>query len=353
MTRAPKSSPGRDTDVTGSDVLGIDIGGANIKYADASGKSHSVDFPMWLRSDDLSRQLESDIAHFPGVSQIAVTMTGELADCFLDRAAGVTHIVQSVCRAAERLDLVPAMFYCIGSGFLSPAQTLDRSDSVAAANWHALGRFAAKEFAGDWPDGGMLIDIGSTTVDLIPIRNAAVATDSRTDFDRLAERSLVYLGGTLTPVNALMQSLRFDGSDVPVMREVFATMDDVRILLGFETPDGSDCRSADQQPRDAFHAANRMARMIGLDHRSVDIAAAAELARQVHARATKDLQIAIRSLQQKYELPADCPVVLSGHCSDLFPDAIRPRQIISLKDRWGAETSRAAPAFAVAKLFHA
>ena len=52
------------------------------------------------------------------------------------------------------------------------------ADRIAAGNWHALANFVGKSFCSD----GLLIDIGSTTTDIIPILQGAVATTARTDY---------------------------------------------------------------------------------------------------------------------------------------------------------------------------
>lgn len=332
-------------------TLGIDIGGANLKYADTLGRSLSNEFPLWLRHEDLANQLANDIASISNVGQVVATMTGELADCFTNRQQGVFHIVEQLCRACTKLALPAPLFYSMQQGFVSAADARNDIDAIAAGNWHALASYVAREMDSCQQPAALLVDIGSTTTDLIPIRNGKVATDSRTDFDRLAEGSLVYLGGGRTAICGLVQTLNWRGQDIPVMREVFATMDDVRLLMNFQKPDASDCRSADGKPRDHFHAANRIARMIGLDHRSVDIDSATKLATQVHHRASTLITQAIASLVSQYDLPRPLPIMLSGHGHDLLNQQVGNCQVLSLADHWGTEISRAAPAYAVAKLY--
>ncbi|MBT4157234.1 MAG: tetrahydromethanopterin-linked C1 transfer pathway, partial [Planctomycetaceae bacterium] len=78
--------------------LAFDIGGANIKAADGQGWSHSEPFAMWQewkRLPDAIRHVQS----LRPATHHAVTMTGEIADCFSGRSDGVRHIVQSCCLA--------------------------------------------------------------------------------------------------------------------------------------------------------------------------------------------------------------------------------------------------------------
>ncbi|MEL6106938.1 MAG: hydantoinase/oxoprolinase family protein [Planctomycetota bacterium] len=323
-------------------VIGLDIGGANLKYADSQGRTHCTEFPLWQRPEELRRQLLADLKKLVNgeIIGVAAAMTGELADCFLDRRRGVAHIVERLDAAVATLNLPPPVYYGADGCFRDSPSAIAETDLTAAANWHALGTFVAREYASD----GWLIDIGSTTTDIIPLRNGQVATKSQTDFDRLAAQELVYLGGARTPVCSIIDSLQVESRPVPVMREVFATMDDVRILLGFTDEAPNDHQSADGTPRDRSHAANRVARMVGLDHRRVDIDQATDLAKQIHAAARSIVKDATA------KIPRGASVVVSGHARDLLENLGAAERMIDLTQRLGAEVSRVAPAFAVAKL---
>jgi len=76
---------------------------------------------------------------------------------------------------------------------------------VAAANWLALATFAGR-FA---PTGAaLLLDIGSTTSDIVPLLDGRPMPRGRTDPERLKSRELVYTGVRRTPVCALLQKRR-------------------------------------------------------------------------------------------------------------------------------------------------
>ncbi|MCC9599988.1 tetrahydromethanopterin-linked C1 transfer pathway [Stieleria sp. JC731] len=340
---------------TYSPVVGIDIGGANLKYAHSSGVTLAVDFPLWRKSDCLATQLINDLAILPPHQMVVVTMTGELADCFLDREVGVKHIVGQTQLAAQRSG-VGLQIYGVGGGWYTDQTFSDQTDRIAAANWHALASHASSYL----PSGrtGLLIDIGSTTTDLIPIINGQVATGARTDFDRLCEGSLVYVGGQRTPVSSIVNELTFRNRQVPIMREVFSTMDDVRLLLGL-TKESRSCETADGKPRDLFHAANRIARMIGLGHREVSLNDAANLAAQVFNAATELIDQGIRKLFAQYDMHGvqersddghAINVIVSGHADDLVPKSLLESASL-LSDHLGPEQSRCATAIALTRLW--
>ena len=331
--------------------VGIDVGGANLKYADSCGNTWRRRFPLWRCPDSLGDAIREDLARFGPAGGLAVTMTGELADCFADRALGVGHIVGEITRAVagggDRFQTIA--YYGVDGRFRDGPGATDHPDLVAASNWHALAAEVAQSVTAD----GWLIDIGSTTTDIVPLAGGRVATDAKTDHQRLAEGSLVYVGCRRTPVCALVQTLAFRGRQVRVMNELFATIDDVGLVSGWtpEAPDDHD--TADGQARTRAHALNRLARMVGLDRRHVDDREAGDLAAQVMRAARRRVHDGLMEMATKYAAAASTergrsPWVLSGHGQLLapIPDG---QPTIDLRDLWGHRLARAAPSFAVAR----
>jgi probable H4MPT-linked C1 transfer pathway protein len=326
-------------------IVGIDIGGANLKFAAldsirGNATSRSLYFPMWTDADALSQTLQAELLQLGRASALAVTMTGEMADCFLDREEGVRYIANAIQQTASRLGIDPLVFYSADGQFHDFQEVMQLGLPIASANWHATASWAATEFQ---LQEGILIDIGSTTTDLIPIKNASVATGAKTDHDRLIEGSLIYVGCGRTPVCSLVASLRFGGRTCLVMNEVFATIDDAMLVLGKTPPDENDLRTADGQPRTRAMAANRIARMVGLDRKSVSIDGACELAQQIVDAAKWRIQQSFASIDN------GGTILMGGHGDALF-DVPDNRQIHRFTHLFDAETSRCLPAYCVARL---
>lgn len=327
-------------------VLGFDIGGANIKAATDDGQSASICFPMWQRPNDLAESLVAIAGKFGPCDCWAVTMTGEMADAFFDRQVGVKHIAQQTIRAAAKVGCSDVRFYRVDGRFVTIDEVLAQPDRVASANWHALSMWVAQEI--DSP--ALLIDVGSTTTDMIPISPGLVSTTSQTDFDRLVAGELVYIGGGRTPVCSLVSHLPFRGNEVPVMREVFATTDDCALVLGWSDASPDDHLTSDGGPRTVAAAINRLARMIGLDHRGVMLDDARAIASAVVDSASAIITAAIASqpLSHRHRW------ILSGHTAEYFLSASLARsssiRVERLADRLGPELSRVGPALACAKL---
>ncbi len=126
-------------------VLGLDIGGANLKAATADKRAVSVPFPLWKQPDRLPAALAELVAKFPGADELAVTMTGELCDCFETKREGVSAIVAAVRFASGGR---PIRVWSTDGVFLNSEEAKQNHMKVAAANWHALATFAGRYVPG-------------------------------------------------------------------------------------------------------------------------------------------------------------------------------------------------------------
>ncbi len=200
-------------------ILGWDIGGANIKVATSDGTAKSFEFPLWKQPGELSAKLTQIAIQFPPCEQWAITMTGELADCYFDKAEGVRHIVAAVesarawvaspscaevcggaspeAESAGTSRSLETSYFTVAGELISATEALADPLRVAAANWRATAEWCAAEgFIRD----GLLVDIGSTTTDLIPIKAGRPEPRGLTDTQRLQSYELLYMGVARTPI---------------------------------------------------------------------------------------------------------------------------------------------------------
>src|SRR4051812_46993371 len=84
-----------------SRIVGLDIGGANLKAARVDGTARHQMFALWKTPELLEKQLREMVDSLPACESLAVTMTGELCDCFATKREGVVHIVRSTLNAAD------------------------------------------------------------------------------------------------------------------------------------------------------------------------------------------------------------------------------------------------------------
>lgn len=332
--------------------LGIDIGGANIKLAHADGWSYSQPFPMWRQSENLASTLAPLICQCPDFDLVAVTMTGELADCFATRADGVALILEQVTR------IIPSplvQVYSVDGKWRSPSQAAREPWMAAASNWHALAAWACRFLDSEH---GIVVDVGSTTIDLIPIRKSGVATPSMTDSQRLRRGELLYTGIERSNIAGIVRSVPLFGKRCPVMNEQFATTRDAYLWLGKLLEEPDDRNTADGKPATVDGARYRLARVVGEDGTTLTDSDITAIAQAIFDKQVSMLRLGIGRLvarQTRLEgVSKPTRLILSGHGGFLIETAIQAggdfSTPISLLESVGADLSRCAPAFAVATL---
>jgi (4-(4-[2-(gamma-L-glutamylamino)ethyl]phenoxymethyl)furan-2-yl)methanamine synthase len=288
-------------------VIGWDLGGANLKLARIEDLRAvavaQIPCPLLQDASKFDAALAEALPLCPAGAVHAVTMTGELSDVFRDRADGVAYLVQMMRAAADG----EAVFYGGRAGFLRDTGAIERVNDVASANWHA----SASLIGRSRPEA-LLIDVGSTTTDLIPVKGGAVAAKGYSDGERLTEGELVYTGVVRTPVMAVARSAPFKGRLQGIAAERFATMADVWRLLG-ALPAGADpYPTPDLKGKSTQESAVRLARMLGRDAGASDLLAYVDVARHVAERQRGEIEAAADALIARDRLVPEAPVIGAG-----------------------------------------
>ncbi len=293
------------------DLIGWDLGGAHLKAAAFLGKRLvsvvQKPCPLWLgltRFHEAARDILEDFAPSPHCRH-AVTMTGELADLFGNREEGVFGLLQAL---GEHVSKDHIEVFAGTKGFL-PANRVNAEDvpTIASANWLATGLYAAARVK-----GGVLVDIGSTTTDLLLLRDGEVLTRGYTDGERLAFEELVYCGVVRTPLMALAERAPFAGEWIGLMAEHFATTADVYRLTG-DLPEHADqSPAADGGDKTPLASARRIARLLGRDVESADGQDWLQLAGFFRERQLSRLMDACRRQLSRGLLDCRAPVIGAG-----------------------------------------
>jgi len=327
--------------------LAIDIGGANLKASDGCRYALSIPFELWKEPENLKGQLRQLIAEAPASERLAVTMTGELADCFPSKAEGVRLILKAVVQAAGDRE---TLIYLTDGQSVSPRMAMAKPELAAASNWHALARFAGR-YASD--GAALLMDVGSTTCDIIPLLDGRPTALGRNDTERLLAGELVYTGVERTPLCAVANEIPYRGQWCPIAREFFATMRDVYVVLGELPERPGDMDTADGRPATKNASRARLGRMICADPEQLDQADALVMSQSFADAQASDIRAAVRKVVDRMpSLPQT--VVLSGHgefvARRVLSKSGLQTQVISLTEHLGPDMSRAATAYALAAL---
>ncbi|WP_048430540.1 hydantoinase/oxoprolinase family protein [Methylobacterium indicum] len=336
-------------------IIGWDFGGVHVKAALVEGGRVQavvqVPCPLWNGLP----ALDDSVAALPGWAREpahhAVTMTGELTDCFSDRADGVTQIAGW---AAAHLPGTVAV-YAGRAGFVAPEEAGAKAPDVASANWHATAALV-----GRLRPAALLVDLGSTTGDLIPIRDGQPWAVGYSDAERLETGELVYTGVVRTPLLALSPAVPFRGRRTALMAECFATTGDAYRLLR-DLPEAEDQQdTADLKGKSIPETEIRLARMIGRDRHEGSAADWVRLAGVFAEAQLRLLHDAAATILSRGELPEEAPVVICGAgrfvAARLAARLGRPAEELSdllaprLAPEAGAFASTCGPAVAVALL---
>jgi uncharacterized hydantoinase/oxoprolinase family protein len=307
-------------------VLGWDVGGVNTKVARVDLEPGGPSAPL-ARSAPL--EMERDSAFLvPTVRGLAdeldarpalhaVTMTAELSQAFRTKREGVGFVLEAAFPGE------PVQVYTVQGRYLEPAEARERPLDVAAANWAATARYLGRLL----PDC-LLVDIGTTSTDIIPIVAGEPVARGCTDPERLLSGELVYTGALRTPVEAVARTVPLWGGHCPLAAP----------------PDG--------RPATRAFAGERLARAVCADAEMLDEDAVGTIARALSEAQLESVMAGMRRVLGRH--PGLHTAVVTGLGDFIAAEAARRMglELIPLAERLG-DAARTAPAAAVAWLLAA
>jgi (4-(4-[2-(gamma-L-glutamylamino)ethyl]phenoxymethyl)furan-2-yl)methanamine synthase len=331
-------------------VIGWDIGGVNTKAARVDG-----DAPLAARNDpfEIQRAPATLAARLEGIATglgaeksdaHAVTMTAELSQFFRTKRDGVAYVLDAVARA---FPAARTLVYTVDGRFLDLSAARDAPLLVAASNWTATASLIATLV----PDA-ILVDVGTTTTDIIPITGSRVAAIGRTDPGRLLSGELLYLGAVRTPVEAIVHRVPLHDGLAGVSAESFALAGDIHVWRGDLTPDGYTAPTPDTRPASREFAGERIARVVCADRELLDESDIDRIAAFIADTMIARIAASITRVRERH--PHLDTAVIAGHGAFLARAAARRAGLhIAPGDLLATGAARAAgaeTAFAVARL---
>ena len=331
-------------------VLGWDIGGVNTKVVRLQGGPDGLIvrgtcLPYEVKRDPtaLVLTLTEAARHVDGHhgDLHAVTMTAELSQAFATKREGVGFILDALEAALPGGKL---HIYNVDGRFITLHEARELPLAVAAANWAATANLIARSVP-----TCVLVDIGTTTTDLIPIIDGQITVQGRTDPERLVSGELVYTGALRTPVEAVACQVPLWGGQAGVAADGFAIIGDAHLWLGRLQPEDYTCPTPDGRPPTRRSAGDRLARVVCGDREMLDESAIDGIATALASAQVSALEKALRRLRERW--PGITTAVVAGLGDFIAADAASSAglSIISLADRLG-QAARIAPAAAVAWL---
>jgi probable H4MPT-linked C1 transfer pathway protein len=313
-------------------IIGIDIGGANTKIASADGQIIELHYlPLWKNSK-LPEVLQSTSWRLKP-EKTGVVITGELADCFPDKDAGLSYIIDAVNNAFSN-----AWFFESGGSF-----TRKKKRSIAAANWMASALVMGKDF-GDC----IFVDTGSTTTDIIPIKYGKPLA-AYTDFERLRKNELVYSGVLRTNIAAMLDTVQIGGSGSRIASEFFSITADAYLVLGMISQEDYMCDTPDGAGKTLLDAKRRLARVVCADLTEITEFEIVSIAKQLMEKQIKDIAEAVGMVARFHDLST----IVSCGLGEFLVKKVAEElgfNVISISEKYGIDISKVFPAYAVAQL---
>ena len=332
-----------------TNVIGWDIGGVNTKAALIPLKGEEPP-----RCVCLPHAVQREPGALPGVvnaalqavrgsreAQHAITMTAELSQAFRTKREGVSYILDALEAVLPPEQL---FIYTVHNQFLRPAEARRTHLAVAASNWAATAHWIAPIVP-----TCVLIDIGTTSTDLIPIIDGRVAAEGLTDPERLLSGELVYSGALRTPAEAVSAQVPLWGGTSTVSADGFALIGDAHIWLGNLSESEYTCPAPDGRAANRRFAGERLARMVCADRDMLDDPAIDGIANALAGAQVQTVAAALQRIRQRW--PAIELAVVTGLGDFIGTNAAHTvgLEVLPLQDRLGP-TARVAPAFAGAEL---
>lgn len=333
-------------------AIGWDIGGANVKAALLTHDRGKIvgfqtatrSFEVWREKERLPSLLRNLHEALRPADAMAVTMTAEISDAFRNKREGVRFVLDCVKEAFPGVPL-----YAIDLDGKLIALDREPQDllAFAATNWIAEGLMVA-----EWCPSCLLLDIGSTTTDIVPVLQGGIVTRGKTDTDRLISGELVYTGVLRTPVSAVVSQVPVKGLMCRVSPELFAVMADVYLILGDLTPDDYTCETPDHRGKTRMLSCERLARTVCADATILTEEELVHIARYIHEKQTQQIVDAMMQVLSRIEGGATLPLITTGSGEFLAERCARRLNLRtrSVRELFGTDSALLTPCLAAAYL---
>ena len=246
--------------------IGWDIGGAHTKYTISKSNSLKYDskiitLKIWKSLDPLEKLLNNIHNKYSNKFNIinAISMSAEMCDIFKNRKDGTEKILSLFDKK-----LFKNYIYTLEDGIKLIDNNIDYK-YVASMNWHVTARYLRSI-----RKNMIAIDLGSTTTDIILIKNNRCINKRIDDYSGLSNSELLYTGALRTPIFSIIKLINLRGKIYHLIPEYYATMSDVYRLMGIITPKDDYSKTADGRAKSKTASFARISRLLGFDYKAKD-----------------------------------------------------------------------------------
>jgi len=337
------------------EVLGWDIGGANLKVTYMEAKNHKLSkvktfieyFPIWKKGKEkLKEALEALKLKTKCLNPdlVSLTMTIELSDVYFSKREGVIHVLETMEKIFPKKEI---KVLDVDGNLLSIDKAKENPLKVAAANWFATGWLVSK-----LSKDCIVIDTGSTTTSIIPVLNGKVVAKGKNDLEKLILGELVYTGALRTNVATIVSHIPLKGFLIPVSSEFFAQSGDVHLILGNIKPEEYSVDTPDGRGISILEASARIARVLCADLEMLSFNEIKSIANYIHEAQINQILNGLKTLLKNFNFDFKAkPAYVTGLGKFLAFKALKKAGfncIKDLSDFIGPLGAKATPSFALA-----
>jgi hypothetical protein len=281
-------------------ILGLDIGGANIKVGLVEISNGRIMesrtmvryLPLWR---DGKKKLSSELQEISTflsqtdkIDQLGLTMTAELSDVFKSKKEGVEYVLKNVENIWSNTK--PLIVDNTGR-LIAMKECYSNYLTVSSANWAATAKVLTNIFK-----ECILIDVGSTTTDIVPIVDHKVSVSGRTDLERLATGELIYTGILRSTIPSIVHSIPVKGNETKIASEIFALSADVHLILGNISQGEYSTETADGRGKSYKECLSRLARMVCADSDFLGETELKKIANSIYSEQVKQIEYGLKQV---------------------------------------------------------
>ncbi len=285
-------------------ILGLDVGGANTKAALIIFKNKGIYksfsyieyFPFWEKTLSqipemfnriVLNLIEENALNLEKIDFVAVTITAELSDAFQTKREGILTILEALEKIFHKDKL---KFITNQNKFVDYITAKSDYYLIAAANWASTA-----SFLGRFTSQCILIDAGSTTIDIIPIFKSIPVPKGKDDISRLINNELIYTGGLRATIPSITHHVPYKGKNIRVSFEKFALISDVHRILNNISEKDYINDTADNRSKSLENCYARLARVICMDIETISREELDLIANYIYQ---KQLDIIVREIRE-------------------------------------------------------
>jgi len=240
--------------------MGWDIGGANTKYCALN--DNTIDckiksFELWRTTKEIQKFVSETHKKFSNKYNIinAISMSGETCDIFPTRDLGVKKILSFFNN--QRSD---NYVFSKNEKFIKINKNIS-SGLIASMNW-----LAAATYLKSYNKNIIGIDLGSTTTDILLIKDNQIINKRKNDFTGLTSSELMYTGCLRTPISAIVNKIKIRNKVYNIIPENFASIADIYNVLSVILSKNNYTNSSDNRPKTYYYSMRRLSRIFGFDY---------------------------------------------------------------------------------------